>query len=396
MLSLNVREQSKPSAGAAVCGAGSAAYWQSITTGWTVRHLGTMRLLALLCIGTALFLLSGSPGRAGPMLSPQETLAAYLDAMRTAKWESAYTYLSAQNRAVKSVEEYILESASSDSFVTALSAPVFSYTVLDTQTDFDTATVTVVIETLDFLALLDELPDLGEDNPRQWLADRLASGDVPTRLSTQEYTLLRESAGWKVFLDWEAQKAREEQRAARAHRKAYLQLAALFAGAAACGLLVGCFLRLLGRFLGYPRWLLAVVVLCTLRPWLDHHMGILRAVRDHLKLTTADSEGLLFELTFVGPALVLLAVILVVAAPRRLRLGAAAVPASAFLTTWHVTFALAYRVVPDDVRLLDNKMNVWLAIWCFGATILLTVYCFPALVLLQQRVGRFFGRLNTS
>lgn len=45
------------------------------------------------------------------------------------------------------------------------------------------------------------------------------------------------------------------------------------------------------------------------------------------------------ELMFIGPALVLLAVIIVIATPRRLQLIAVAVPAIAFLTT----YALAYR-----------------------------------------------------
>ena len=159
--------------------------------------------------------------------------------------------------------------------------------------------------------------------------------------------------------------------------------------AAGCFFVVGLGVGYVFRWLfGQSRLVLALLLVGALTPWLMHHLAFLQVTSDTLASETMDRTDLPLEVVLLGPAVVLTAVITAIVVPNWLRLVAATMPGVAFLTTWFLTFRLAYHTIPScylpDHPMrhwchipFDNMATIWLWIFSVGATGGLLAYCWP-------------------
>jgi len=124
-------------------------------------------------------------------------------------------------------------------------------------------------------------------------------------------------------------------------------------------------------------WTVLLTLAClTLIPWLFHHHEVV-----HFTAEALDQQGVegAFErvrwVEGTGLAAVSAATATILLAARWFPLMAAAIPGTAFLVTWYLTFPLALAAIPDGYIPLDNVATIWLAIMSVGGTGLLLGYC---------------------
>lgn len=152
--------------------------------------------------------------------SPEEVLRSYLDASLKGRTEEAYSHVSSEDKAVKSLEEYKAETDNKDNpFSTVLTSSV-SFKIQNVTKTGSAANADVEITLPDMGVMLKDIMGAafasafsGKDNAEleQTIAKKYENGEVPTTTKNEEYHLLKENEGWKVFLDWKAQKAAKEK-----------------------------------------------------------------------------------------------------------------------------------------------------------------------------------------
>lgn len=152
--------------------------------------------------------------------SPKEVLNSYLDASLKNRSEEAYGYVSSEDKAVKSLSEYKAENEKKDNPFAAIIVSNVSYKVLKVTKTGDTAKADVKVTLPDMGVMFKDLMGAafssafgGKDKSEieKTLAKKYEAGDVPTTTKNEEFYLLKEKEGWKVFLDWKAKKAAKEK-----------------------------------------------------------------------------------------------------------------------------------------------------------------------------------------
>lgn len=171
--------------------------------------------------------------------SPESVLSSYMEAKISGDFQRAYQLLSAEDRQVKSLEEFRgAENASDMQALTDLVQEHTSYEIQDVQMDGDKATAAVDIKIPDlsgmmgdFLALAFQSAFSGEDaqpdeKEIEKMLEKYKGKDMPTKTETFTFQLRKEGDGWKVFLDWkkeqllkEAHSLEEEEKYAEALEK---------------------------------------------------------------------------------------------------------------------------------------------------------------------------------
>lgn len=152
--------------------------------------------------------------------SAKEVLSNYLDASLKSRSEEAYGFVSTEDKAVKSLSEYKAETDKTDNPFAAVIVSSVSYKVLKVTEAGSTAKADVEITLPDMSVMFKDLMGAafssafgGKDKAEieKSIAKKYETGDVPTTTKNEEFHLLKEKDGWKVFLDWKAKKSAKEK-----------------------------------------------------------------------------------------------------------------------------------------------------------------------------------------
>ena len=160
---------------------------------------------------------------AGP--GPNEVLSNYLDASLKGRYEESYSYVSADDKAVKDLQSYLKENEKTDNpFAQAIASKV-SYKILKIEKSDKKATADVEITLPDFESISADIradaafkSAVGSGDKKEMeriMRKKLESDKVPltTRKETFKNYLVKEEGGWKVFLDWKTEKIKRERQA---------------------------------------------------------------------------------------------------------------------------------------------------------------------------------------
>jgi tetratricopeptide (TPR) repeat protein len=166
---------------------------------------GHIRLLRILCAGTVLFLL----GLVEIAANPKDVLSRFLDASLHGRYEQAYNHISAKDKAVKSLREYISEQAKEDShFIRILASETF-YEIRELTVTPNKAKAKVDITQPDSWAVHTRIygqtfmSAFGNTEEKEEFERILAQKHIPMTTTTRPFDLVKEADSWKVFLDWE-------------------------------------------------------------------------------------------------------------------------------------------------------------------------------------------------
>jgi hypothetical protein len=148
--------------------------------------------------------------------SPKDVLSKYLDASLHGRHEEAYQYVSARDKGIKSLQEYLAEESRDESpFAHALTSKI-SYKIKEATISGNKAKAIVDVTTPDFAVIFMDI--LGEafisafgekkdeEEIKKMLVEKYQGKDVPTATTTQSFDLVKDVDGWKVFFDWEIKK----------------------------------------------------------------------------------------------------------------------------------------------------------------------------------------------
>ena len=148
--------------------------------------------------------------------NPDEILTQYLNALSQGNYQEAYSYIAAQDKAVKTAADYARENAGTSA---ALLAEAFrdkcSFTVREVTTDANTATMAVVRTMPDVRAILNSIAadassagfsekDLKKLSAKEIRA-KLQGKEIPVMTTQETFTMIREAENWKIYFDWKKQ-----------------------------------------------------------------------------------------------------------------------------------------------------------------------------------------------
>ncbi len=130
-------------------------------------------------------------------------------------------YASRNNRSVKDLRTYVDEFEAPEGIAEAMASKI-SFKVLEIEESEDRASANVEITMPDpgslvadllGLAMKSAFGDSDEQKMEEALAEKLEDPDLPLTTKTESFHLIREEAGWKVFLDWKAEIAAKRRKA---------------------------------------------------------------------------------------------------------------------------------------------------------------------------------------
>lgn len=140
---------------------------------------------------------------------PRAALTAYLDATIHGDSEVAYGYLSSEDQAVRTLAAY--KAKASNELIQALATKT-TYVVISIEKHGDTASAQVDLTAPDLSgafadilgsAFASAFAGAKQEEFKKKLAAKYSEGEFPTTTKREKFTLLRQSDGWRVFLDWE-------------------------------------------------------------------------------------------------------------------------------------------------------------------------------------------------
>jgi hypothetical protein len=162
---------------------------------------------------------SSKYSKSKPISPPDEVLKHYLDAKFHNLHEEAYKYISEKDKKVKSKEEYLAE-GEDNPFVEALGSRI-TYEIEKIEQHENMVKAIVAVTMPDFGTIFIELMGAAftsamggkkdEAQIEKIIAEKYSDNEMPLVTAKEDFTLLKESNGWKVFLDWEAKKLKAEK-----------------------------------------------------------------------------------------------------------------------------------------------------------------------------------------
>ncbi len=140
---------------------------------------------------------------------PKGVLSRFLDTSLQGRYREAYVFLSSSDRSVKSEEEF--ESLFGGDPLVRVFQEKTSYTIDEIDVQDGKATAKVAFKEPNAEEIRKALFEGAAGPPADWtvdgaralLAEKFKDGALPTASRTQEYTLIQEPIGWRMFLDWE-------------------------------------------------------------------------------------------------------------------------------------------------------------------------------------------------
>ena len=152
--------------------------------------------------------------------SAHEVLTRYLDASLENRSEEAYGYISSEDQAVKSLSEYKSETKNKDDYFAEGFENKVSFRVLNVTEAGNTAKAHVELTVPDLESIFTDVIGIAfssafggkeEAEIEDLLAKKYKNGEIPFTTESKEYDLLKETDGWKVFLDLKTKKAEKEK-----------------------------------------------------------------------------------------------------------------------------------------------------------------------------------------
>jgi hypothetical protein len=174
--------------------------------------------LKILLVLFAIYSLSACDNNDFP--DPDEVLTDYLLAVYTGQNDVAYSYISSEDKRVKSLKDYLAENKYRANPIAKEFVDDFEVRIVSlNQSDTDAAiTVSIILPDLDGmlkgLAGNTEGSSIDPKTAIGMLKKKYEDLDIPTVYKNESYQLVKQQGAWKVHLDWQAellQKAREEQ-----------------------------------------------------------------------------------------------------------------------------------------------------------------------------------------
>jgi len=154
--------------------------------------------------------------------SPNEVLNNYLNASLKGKYKEAYSYVSAEDKAIKDLQSYLKENEKEDNpFAQAITSKV-SYKILKLDKSDKRATADVEIILPDFESIFADVMGAAfksafgggdEKEMEKILAKKFESGEVPMTTKKETFNLVKQEDGWKVYLNWKSEKIKKEKQA---------------------------------------------------------------------------------------------------------------------------------------------------------------------------------------
>lgn len=177
------------------------------------KHIELITILTTLIV-----LLVGGCGKIGS--NPKDVLSKYLDASLYGRYEEAYQYISAKDKAIKTLQEYLSEQSSEESPIAQALASKVSYEIKKITLTGNQAKANVAVTTPDFGTIFADILGAAfasafgekkdEKEIEKMLAEKYKEKNIPMMTTTQSFELVKEVDGWKVFFDWETKKKVDE------------------------------------------------------------------------------------------------------------------------------------------------------------------------------------------
>lgn len=155
--------------------------------------------------------------------NPSNVLSQYLDAKYSFEFEVAYSTLSKEDKSVKSLQEYLAEN-SNDEFemIAKTFAEKSSYKIIGIEKEKEHAKAVVELTVPDgekmagelmaslFSKMFDE--DFDEKEMASMLEEKYKDKEIPMTTETDTMNLVKDEDGWKVYLNWKAEKLEKEKK----------------------------------------------------------------------------------------------------------------------------------------------------------------------------------------
>jgi hypothetical protein len=156
---------------------------------------------------------------------PKEVLNNYLDASLKNRSEEAYKYVSSEDQSAKSLDEYKAETVKKGNAFSEIITSNVSFKVLTVTETGDSAKADVEITRPDMGVMFKDLMGAafksafgGKENSdlKKELMKKYENEEFPTTTKKEDFHLVKEKEGWKIFLGWKDKKeAREKEKAKR-------------------------------------------------------------------------------------------------------------------------------------------------------------------------------------
>lgn len=154
--------------------------------------------------------------------SPSNVLNQYLDETFKLEYESAYSKLSNEDKSIKSLQEYLGENDKGEfGFLAKTIADKSSFKIIEIEKDKNKAKAIVELTIPDGEKIAGELmvslfskmfsDDLDEEEMASKMEEKYKDEEIPMTTKTDTMNLVKDEDGWKVFLNWKAEKLKKEK-----------------------------------------------------------------------------------------------------------------------------------------------------------------------------------------
>jgi hypothetical protein len=158
----------------------------------------------------ALVVIMATAGCASTGGDAQRVLTSYLDASFNERDEEAYSYLSDEDRAAISLEDFKTQCADNIVIKGDQFESKTSFKVKKVDVDHDRARAEVEITEPDLRVILADLfeafvislldDEEGRESTKKELEQKYSKGDIPMRTRTEYYNMVKEEGAWKIDL----------------------------------------------------------------------------------------------------------------------------------------------------------------------------------------------------
>ena len=154
---------------------------------------------------------------------PQTVISQYLNNYYHGNYEKAYALLSSKDKAVRSLQDYSGDKTEFNAVRKAMSNKI-TFKVKDVKVTGDKALATVDVTMPDLTAVMGDLMatvfsqafkgrELDEKAMEKKIAEKMNDKNLPTTTRTEQFDLLKEKDGWRVYMGWENEKKIEQLKA---------------------------------------------------------------------------------------------------------------------------------------------------------------------------------------
>jgi len=151
----------------------------------------------------------------------KEVLNKYLDASLKNKSKEAYKYISSEDKAIKSLSMYKNDTYKKDNPFAEIMLKSISFKILNVKETTNTADATVNITMPDMSILFKDFMGVAlssaftdkknQSKLQEKIAKKYETEALPTTSKEEEFHLVKEKDGWKVFLDWKTKEIEKKK-----------------------------------------------------------------------------------------------------------------------------------------------------------------------------------------